>query len=92
MKTALGALPFICLNIHAFAGDNPIDFRASTLPDKQNDRPLELVVWYPSVTTATPKLIAVTRLLGHGGSSGCGDAHLQPDERVSPCSDASEGA
>jgi hypothetical protein len=50
MKTVLGALLLICPNIHAFAGDNPIGFRASTLPDKQNDRPLELVVWYPSAT------------------------------------------
>ncbi|MGE7958715.1 alpha/beta hydrolase family protein [Pseudomonas sp. NPDC089530] len=60
MKIVLGALLLICLNIHAFAGDNPIGFRASTLPDKQNDRPLELVVWYPSATTATPQLIADT--------------------------------
>ncbi|MGF6553720.1 hypothetical protein ABIA48_000100 [Pseudomonas sp. S30_BP2TU TE3576] len=74
MKTVLDALLLICPNIYAFAGDNPIGFRASTLPDKQNDRPLELVVWYPSATTATPQLIAVTRLLGHGGSAGRGDA------------------
>lgn len=76
MKTVLGALLLICLNIHAVAGDKPIGFRASTLPDKQIDRPLELVVWYPSATTATPQLIAVTRLLGHGGSAGRGDARL----------------
>ncbi|WP_392887700.1 alpha/beta hydrolase family protein [Pseudomonas migulae] len=60
MKTVLGAVLLICLNIHAFAGDNPIGFRASTLPDKQNDRPLELAVWYPTATTATPQLIADT--------------------------------
>ncbi|WP_456291202.1 hypothetical protein [Pseudomonas yamanorum] len=60
MKTVLGALFLICLNINAFAGDNPIGFRTSTLPGKQNDRPLELVVWYPSATTATPHLIADT--------------------------------
>ncbi|MCW8278516.1 alpha/beta fold hydrolase [Pseudomonas sp. PCH199] len=60
MKTVLGALLLICLNINAFAGDNPIGFRTSALPDKQNDRPLELVVWYPSATTAKPQLIADT--------------------------------
>lgn len=60
MKTVLGTLFLICLNINAFAADNPIGFRTSTLPDKQNDRPLELVVWYPSATTATPHLIADT--------------------------------
>lgn len=60
MKTVLGALLLICLNSTAFAGDNSIGFRASTLPDKHNDRPLEWVVWYPSATTATPQLIADT--------------------------------
>lgn len=40
MKTLLGALPHICLNIHTFAGDNPIGLPASTLPVKQNDHPL----------------------------------------------------
>ncbi|MGF6200139.1 hypothetical protein [Pseudomonas laurylsulfatiphila] len=40
MKTVLGALPLICLNIQAFAGDTPFGFPASTLPVKQNDRPL----------------------------------------------------
>ncbi len=44
----------------AFAGDTPIGFRTLTLPDTQNDRPLELVVWYPSVSTAAPQLIADT--------------------------------
>lgn len=60
MKTVLGALLLTCLHINAFAGDTSIGFRVSTLPDKQNDRPLELVVWYPSTTTATPQLIADT--------------------------------
>ncbi|MCP2020822.1 UNVERIFIED_ORG: hypothetical protein J2Y84_003513 [Pseudomonas reinekei] len=40
MKTVLGALPLICLNIKAFAGAPPFGFPASTLPDKQNDHPL----------------------------------------------------
>ncbi|MCY1557151.1 hypothetical protein D9M68_939760 [compost metagenome] len=52
MKTVLGALPFICLKLQAFAGDNPIGFPASTLPDKQNDRPLELALWHLNTTAA----------------------------------------
>jgi hypothetical protein len=40
MKTVLGTLPLICLNIQAPAGDNSVGFPASTLPDKQNDHPL----------------------------------------------------
>jgi len=60
MKTVLAALLLFCLNTPAFAGDNPIGFRVLTLPEKQNDRPLELVVWYPSASTATPQLIADT--------------------------------
>ncbi|WP_286919161.1 alpha/beta hydrolase family protein [Pseudomonas sp. UBA6753] len=60
MKTVLGLLLFICLDIPAFAGYKTIGFKTSTLPDRQTDRPLELVVWYPSTTTATPQLIADT--------------------------------
>ncbi|RON45861.1 dienelactone hydrolase [Pseudomonas frederiksbergensis] len=56
MKTALGALFLICLTTSALANDNPIGFQSSTLPDPQNDRPLEMVVWYPSATTVTPQL------------------------------------
>ena len=58
MKTALAALLLICLTPHALADDNPIGFQASTLSDAHNERPLEMVVWYPSTTTATPQLIA----------------------------------
>lgn len=58
MKTALGALLLICLITRALADDTPIGFQASTLPDPHNDRPLEMVVWYPSATTSTPQLIA----------------------------------
>jgi len=58
LKTALAALLLICLTPHALADDNPIGFQASTLPDAHNERPLEMVVWYPSTTTATPQLIA----------------------------------
>lgn len=60
MKTVLGFLLSICLNLPAFAGDIPIGFRTSTLADEQNGRPLELVVWYPSTSTARPQLIADT--------------------------------
>ncbi|MBK5416431.1 alpha/beta hydrolase family protein [Pseudomonas sp. TH31] len=57
MKTAFGALFLICLTTSAFADDNPIGFQASALPAAQNDRPLEMVVWYPGTTTATAQLI-----------------------------------
>lgn len=60
MKTVLGLLFFICLDIPAFAGYKTIGFKTSTLSDRQTDRPLELVVWYPSTTTAPPQLIADT--------------------------------
>jgi len=58
MKKALGALLLICLATSAVADDQSIGFRKTTLPDARDLRPLELVVWYPSATTATPQLIA----------------------------------
>ena len=58
MKTALRALFLICLTAPAFAAENPVGFKTTTLPDAQNNRPLELVVWYPATTTAKPTLIA----------------------------------
>jgi predicted dienelactone hydrolase len=60
VKKALAALLFICLTTPAFADNHPIGFKTSTLPDGKNHRPLELVVWYPATTSATPKLIADT--------------------------------
>ncbi|NWB27914.1 alpha/beta hydrolase family protein [Pseudomonas gingeri] len=57
MKTALGALLLICLATHVFADDHPIGFQTSTLPDAHNERPLEMAVWYPGATTATPQLV-----------------------------------
>ncbi|WP_416769372.1 alpha/beta hydrolase family protein [Pseudomonas sp. RHF3.3-3] len=60
MKKVLGLVLLICLNIPAFASYQTIGFQTRTLPDEDNDRPLELVVWYPSTTTATPQLIADT--------------------------------
>ncbi|AZC30604.1 alpha/beta fold hydrolase [Pseudomonas chlororaphis] len=58
MKTAFGALFLICLTANALADDNPVGFRSSTLQDTHNDRSLEMVVWYPSATTATTQLIS----------------------------------
>lgn len=58
LKTAFGALSLACLTTIAFADENPIGFQSSTLPDPHNGRALEMVVWYPSTTTATPQLIA----------------------------------
>ena len=60
MKTVLGLLLLVCLDLPAFADYKAIGFKASRLPDEQNQRPLELVVWYPSTSTATPQLIADT--------------------------------
>ncbi|WP_236180814.1 alpha/beta hydrolase family protein [Pseudomonas mosselii] len=60
MKTVLGFLLSICLSLPAFAQETPVGFRTSTLVDKQHDRPLELAVWYPTATTATPQLIGDT--------------------------------
>ncbi|MHC8314725.1 alpha/beta hydrolase family protein [Pseudomonas sp. LB3P31] len=58
MKTAFGTLLLICLATSAVADDTTVGFQTSTLPDKHDERPLEMVVWYPSATTVTPKLIA----------------------------------
>lgn len=58
MKTAFGALFLICLTASALADDNPVGFHSSTLANSHNDRALEMVVWYPSATTATTQLIA----------------------------------
>jgi len=57
MKKALGTLLLICLSTSAHAGENPIGFHSTTLPDAHNDRPLQMVVWYPATTTATPELV-----------------------------------
>ncbi|NVZ23711.1 alpha/beta hydrolase family protein [Pseudomonas costantinii] len=57
MKTALRALFLICLATPAFADESLIGFRTATLPDADNNRPLQMVVWYPATTTAKPELI-----------------------------------
>jgi predicted dienelactone hydrolase len=57
MKKSLGALLLICLSSHVFADTQPVGFQYATLADPRNERPLEMVVWYPSATTAvTPQL------------------------------------
>ncbi|WP_339527179.1 alpha/beta hydrolase family protein [Pseudomonas sp. EL_65y_Pfl2_R96] len=58
MKKAFTPLLLICLSAHALADGNPIGFQSSTLPDAHNERALEMVVWYPSATSAKPQLIA----------------------------------
>ena len=58
MKNALASLLLLCLATPAFADTNAIGFQTATLPDTQNSRPLQLAVWYPATTTATPELIA----------------------------------
>lgn len=58
MKTAFRALFLLCLSTSVFAAETPVGFKTTTLPDAKDNRPLELAVWYPAVTTATPELIA----------------------------------
>ncbi|MGL6000067.1 MAG: alpha/beta hydrolase family protein [Pseudomonas proteolytica] len=58
MKAYFGALLFICATAPAFASNPSIGFQASTLADPTNDRPLEMVVWYPSATADAPQLIS----------------------------------
>jgi predicted dienelactone hydrolase len=57
MQKTLGALLLFCLSSHVFADAQPVGFQYATLADPRNERPLEMVVWYPSSTTAaTPQL------------------------------------
>ncbi|WP_339531521.1 alpha/beta hydrolase family protein [Pseudomonas mucidolens] len=58
MKTTLRALLLICLSANALAEASPVGFQASSLSDLHNERPLEMVVWYPAATTAAAQLIA----------------------------------
>lgn len=57
MKTVFGALLLACLTTTAMAGDNAIGFHSSRLADPHSDRALEMVVWYPSTSTAATQLI-----------------------------------
>ncbi len=57
LKIAFSALLLTCLTTIALAGENSVGFRSSTLADAHNDRTLEMVVWYPSATTAATQLI-----------------------------------
>ncbi|WP_371914258.1 hypothetical protein [Pseudomonas sp. NFACC14] len=54
MKTAFGTLLLACLTTTALADAPSIGFQSSTLPEPHNGRALEMVVWYPSATTAAP--------------------------------------
>ena len=58
MKIAFRALFLICLTAPVFAVERSIGFQTTTLLDGHNDRPLQMVVWYPAATTAKPELIA----------------------------------
>ncbi|MDH4764105.1 alpha/beta fold hydrolase [Pseudomonas sp. CBMAI 2609] len=55
-----GTLALFFFTINAFASSDVIGFRALTLTDSKNERPLELVIWYPSFSSAQPQLIADT--------------------------------
>ncbi|PRA31469.1 alpha/beta hydrolase family protein [Pseudomonas poae] len=57
MRTTLAALCLIFLATPAFADNSVIGFHNTTLPDPQNNRALQMVVWYPANTSATPELI-----------------------------------
>ncbi len=57
MKPALAALLLICLATPAHAEDNAIGFRTATLADAHNERPLQVVVWYPAAATAAAQLV-----------------------------------
>jgi predicted dienelactone hydrolase len=57
MKKSFGALLLICLSSYVFADTRPVGFQYATLADPHNERPLEMVVWYPSANSdATPQL------------------------------------
>ncbi|TFY88979.1 dienelactone hydrolase [Pseudomonas kairouanensis] len=57
MRTRLAALFLAFLCAPVFADTLPIGFQNTTLPDPNNQRPLQMVVWYPAATTAKPALI-----------------------------------
>jgi predicted dienelactone hydrolase len=57
LKIAFGALLLTCLTTVALAEESAVGFQSSTLVDAQNERALEMVVWYPSTTTAAAQLI-----------------------------------
>ncbi len=57
MRIRLAALLMTCFAAPVLADTLPIGFQNTTLPAPQNQRPLQMVVWYPAATTATPELI-----------------------------------
>lgn len=58
MKSTLGALLLLCLVRQALATDATIGFQESVLQDAHPERPVQMVVWYPSTTDQPPALIA----------------------------------
>ncbi|CAI9006810.1 Dienelactone hydrolase [Pseudomonas chlororaphis] len=57
LKIAFGALLLTWLATTALADENPVGFQTSILADSHNGRALEMVVWYPSATTAATQMI-----------------------------------
>ena len=55
MKNTLTALLLVCLATPVFADTTSIGFKNITVADAQ--RPLQMVVWYPTAATTTPALI-----------------------------------
>lgn len=55
VKTTLTALLLIILAAPVFAETPPIGFQNVTVPDTQ--RPLQMVVWYPTAAATKPELI-----------------------------------
>lgn len=58
MKTALGALLLTCLASHALADVNAVGIQSLKLADAQHQRPLDLVVWYPTAAKTPAQMIA----------------------------------
>lgn len=58
VKKSLTALLLSFMTTATLADISAIGIQSTTLPDRQNNRPLEMVVWYPGTTTAAAQLIA----------------------------------
>jgi predicted dienelactone hydrolase len=57
LKIVFGALCLVCLITPVFADEAAVGFRSAMLIDADSNRPLEMVVWYPSGTTAATETI-----------------------------------
>lgn len=58
LKIALGALLLTCLASHALADVNAVGIQSLKLADTQNQRPLDLIVWYPTAAKTPAQMIA----------------------------------